>query len=62
MTRARIINAIVWIAIAVALTTMVTVQWHQQGCELISLILAGVFYISACAAIGKVIDLTIQGK
>lgn len=62
MTQARIINAIVWIAIAVALIAMVTVQWHQQGCELRSLVLAGVFYTTACTALGKVIDLTLQGK
>lgn len=61
MKRARIINAIIWIAIAAALVTLVVVQWKDQ-CEVKSIWLAAGFYTAACAAIGGVIDITIQGK
>lgn len=62
MKRARIINVIVWVAIAVALCSMVVLQWYNQGCELKSLIIACVFYTMMPATICGVIDQTIQGK
>lgn len=62
MKRARIINAIAWVAIAVAVSVLVSVEWYHNGCETLSLILASAVYTTFCAAIGVVIDLTIQGK
>lgn len=62
MKRARTINAIAWVLIAITLCTYVVIEWHQQGCGVKSLVLASALYTSFCAAIGVVIDLTIQGK
>ena len=62
MKRARKINAIAWAVIAVALSAWVTIEWHNQGCELKSLILASAFYTTFCAAIGAMVDLAIQER
>lgn len=62
MKRARIINAIIWSIIAIILCTCVVVEWHQQGCELKSLILAVAMYTSFCGAMGLVIDMTMKER
>lgn len=60
MTRARIINAIVWIAVAVAVCVMVAIQWHAKGCEPKSLVIACAMYTAMAIAIAGVIDQTIK--
>lgn len=62
MKRARIINAITWVAIAITLCVWVSKEWSNNGCPVSSLILASAVYTTFCAAIGVVIDLTMQGK
>lgn len=60
MTRARKINATIWAIVAIAVITMVCVQWHRQGCEASSLIAAIAFYASASAALWKTTDSAIN--
>lgn len=60
MTRARIINAIVWIAIAVAICVMTTLQWHAQDCPARSLVIGCTMYTAMIAAIAGTIDQTIK--
>ena len=62
MTRARIINAIVWIALAVAVCIAVVIEWHHQGCEVKSLAIACVMYTGMAVGIGATIDQTIKEK
>ena len=62
MKRARIINAIAWVAIAITLCVWVSIEWNNYECPVSSIILASAVYTTFCAAIGVVIDLTIQGK
>lgn len=62
MTRARKINAIVWIALAVAACIMVAVEWHAKGCEPKSLAIACAMYTAMAAGIGATIDQTIKEK
>lgn len=42
--KARKINAFVWVAVAVAMTVFVAVEWHKQGAAWYSLVIGGVFY------------------
>lgn len=44
MKTARRINAAIWAAIGIALTTYVCIEWHKQGCGWDSLWAAIVFY------------------
>jgi hypothetical protein len=60
MTRARKINAIVWIALAVAVCIGVTIVWHSNGCEIKSLVIGCLMHSSMMAAIGFTIDQTIK--
>ncbi len=62
MKKARIINAIVWIVIAIALVVLVAVQWSKMSCSPTSMIVACTFYLVVCAVFGWYFDLTIQGK
>lgn len=62
MTRARKINAIVWIAIAVAICIAVVIEWHHQGCEVKSLAIACAMYTAMAAGLGATIDQTIKEK
>lgn len=62
MKRARIINAIAWVAIAITLCVWVSIEWNNNECPVSSLILASAVYTTFCAAMGVVIDLTMQGK
>lgn len=60
MKRARIINAIVWTILAIAICTMVTIEWNYQGCEVKSLIIACAMYTAMAAGIGATIDQTLK--
>jgi uncharacterized membrane protein YbaN (DUF454 family) len=60
MTRARKINAIICIAIAVAICVGVTKVWHSNGCEVESLIIGCIMYTGIISAIGFTIDQTIK--
>lgn len=62
MKRARMINAIIWIAIAVTICVMVTKQWYYQGCEIKSLVIACTMYTAMIAAVGGTIDATIKER
>lgn len=58
MTQARIINAIVWIAIAIAVLVMVITQpWSAR-----SIIVAVAYYLGAFTALWGVIDQTIKER
>ena len=58
--RARIINAVVWLALAVVSCTMVTVEWYSQGCEINSLIIGNITYIVFSVGLGGVTDKTMR--
>lgn len=62
MTRARIINAIIWIAIAITLCVWVSIEWSNNGCEAKSLIIACIMYTAMPAGLGGTIDQTIKEK
>ena len=62
MKQARIINAIIWIAIAITLCVWVSIEWHNNGCETKSLIIACAMYIAMPSVIGLTIDQTIKEK
>lgn len=62
MKTVRIINAAFWAVVAIALCIAVTVEWIKQGCLAQSVIIGCVYYLASSAALGRVIDLTIQGK
>lgn len=62
MKTKRIINAVIWAAITLAVCTMVVIEWHAQGCGVSSLIAGIAMYTAVNAAIGFGIDQTIQGK
>jgi hypothetical protein len=56
MTRARIINAIIWVAILVAiLVSVLTEEWCKQ-----STIAAVLIYTCMCAGLAGIIDTTIK--
>ena len=48
MKTARLINAAIWAAIGIALTTYVCIEWHRQGCGWNSLWAAIAFYGGFC--------------
>ena len=58
--KARIINAAIWVAIAITLCVAVGFQWYNNGCEVKSLVLAIAMYTSMSATLGLVIDRTIK--
>lgn len=60
MKRARIINAIAWAVIAVAICIAVVIEWHQQGCKVKSLAIACTMYTAMAAGMGATIDITIK--
>jgi hypothetical protein len=60
MKRARIINAIAWAIIAITLCVWVAIEWHNQGCEAKSLVIACVTYTAMATGIGGTIDQTIK--
>lgn len=60
--KARIINAAIWAAIAITLCVAVGIQWHNNGCEVKSLVLAIAMYTSMSATLCGVIDQTIKEK
>lgn len=60
MKRARIINAAVWAAIAVATIAGVCVEWHNQGAEWQSLAVAVGMYALMCSGLCYAIDAIIQ--
>lgn len=60
MTRARIINAIAWAIIEATICIAVVIEWHQQGCEVKSLVIACAMYTAMAAGIGTTIDQTIK--
>lgn len=62
MKRARIINAIAWAIIAVAICIAVVIEWHQQGCEVKSLAIACAMYTAMAAAVGGTIDATLKER
>lgn len=62
MKKKRIINAVIWVSITLAICTMVLIEWYSQGCGASSLIAAIAMYTICTAAIGFCIDQTIQGK
>lgn len=62
MKRARIINAIIWIALSVTLCVWVSIEWHNQGCSVSSLITACAMYIAMPGVLGMTIDQTIKEK
>lgn len=60
MKKARIINAIVWIAVAVAICIMVAIQWHAKGCGPKSLVIACAMYTAMAVGIAGTIDQTLK--
>ena len=62
MKTKRIINAVIWAAITLAICTMVVIEWHAQGYGVSSLIAGIAMYKAVNAAIAFGIDQTIQGK
>ena len=62
MKTARVINGIVWAVMTAGIITMVVAEWHAQGCDVKSLLLAGVFYTSMGVAFWFGVDQCIQGK
>ena len=62
MKTARVINGIVWAVVTIGIMAMVVAEWHAQGCELKSLLLACVFYTSMGVAFWFGADQCIQGK
>lgn len=58
----RIINAVFWAVLSIAITIYVCIVWHNMGCGLYSLIAAIVWYIIAPFAIGYTIDSCICGR
>ncbi len=58
--KARKINAVIWTAIQIALTSLVMWQWSEQGCSFSSLVAAWAIYTAMCVALGAVCDKTIR--
>lgn len=62
MKKARIINAIVWSILAVAISAGVVITWNTDGCEVKSLILGVAFYLTTTLCLGACVDQCLQGK
>ena len=62
MSTKRIINAVIAIAIAIALVSMVVYYWNQLGCGKQSLIVSLIIYPSFVAALWSCVDEYIKEK
>lgn len=62
MKTKRIINGAFWGALGLAACIGSCIVWHQNGCQIESLIAAIVYYTGAPFAIAYTIDACIQGK
>ena len=62
MKKARIINAIIWIALAATLCTWVGIEWSSKCCDMSTLLIGLAVYFTMPAVLGCVIDQAIQGK
>lgn len=60
MKTARRINAAIWAAIGITLTTWVCVEWHKQGCGWDSLLVGAAFYSVCSIGFCLFIDLSIR--
>ena len=62
MSKPRIINGIIAIAIAIITTSMTIYYWKLQGCGFYSLAAAAVMYNGIIAAIWQCVDDCIKSK
>ena len=58
--RARLINAIAWVLVAIAVVSLVVMQWYDNGCGIKSLVIAGVWYTVMAATFGLLVDQCIK--
>lgn len=56
MKTARRINAAIWAAIGITLTTWVCIEWRKQGCGWDSLAVGAAWYTLFCTGFGLIID------
>lgn len=59
--KARVINAAIWAAVAIAAATMTAVQWSAQGASVKSLVVGILFYVLTSGAIWYVLDQAMKG-
>ena len=66
MKTARLINAAIWAAIGITLTTWVCIEWHKQGCgwdsQWVAIAFYGTFSICFCLFVDEHIKEHYQNK
>ena len=60
MKAKRIINGAFWAIIAVALSVIVCLEWHNNGCDRTALLVAIIFYTVISAGFAYIVDQTIK--
>lgn len=58
----RLINAAVWLTLAIACSVTVCIVWYNQGCGVTSLIAAIIWYSLPAVAWWFVVDQALKGK
>ena len=62
MKTKRIINAVCWAVLAVAIITSVCIEWSRQDCGAGSVVLASALYLLFCGGFGYMIDEAIRNR
>jgi len=60
MKAKRIINGTFWAIIAIVLSTIVCLEWHENGCDWTALLVAIIFYTVLSAGFAYMVDQTIK--
>lgn len=60
--KARLLNAAVWTAVAVAIIATSCASWKALGCGTCSLIVGSLFYLVCCAILGVITDMHLRDK